>query len=469
LHSYPFLLSFLFILALTVIGGLAARWKVKAASDFSNASASLTSGMVAGALVGGFVGGTSIVGTGELAYSYGLASLWFTLGGGVTVILLGVFAGQFRRMHVETLPELIGKQYGENARLGSSIFLSLGMFIQVIAQILAALPFVSAFWRAEFSLVALVPALLIIAYVWAGGFMGASVVGSMKTVMLILLLFGTGAWLWWGGDAATYARWWQEGRFSLVNEEAGLGWTQGLSMLVGIVSTQAYLQPIFAGRSVREARSGAITAGVVIIVLGLVSAWIGMFMADHYPKLMPREAIPYFFLHETPAWIAGAAYAVILLSIVMTGASLTLSISTILNRDVIQRYSRRFRSETRSLLLSRTLILLIIAVCYAVVCLDDQAMILHWAFLAMTLRGVTIFFPILFYLFNLAPVNGKWAAAAIWGAPFFSLLWTWWLYGLTGVDPLVVSSLWSAAALLLGWLQVKRKQENQLEWHKPQL
>lgn len=466
MNSYPFLFSFLLILLITVLGGLAAKRRVKAASDFSNAGGSLTSGMVAGALVGGFVGGTSIVGTGELAYSYGLASLWFTLGGGFSVILLGVFAGQFRRMHVETLPELMGKQYGERAQLGSSIFLSLGMFIQVIAQILAALPFVSVFWQVQLPLLALVPALLIIAYVWAGGFMGASVVGTMKTLMLILLLFGTGVWLWWGTDADTYLRWWREGKITLVNQEAGLGWTQGLAMVVGIVSTQAYLQPIFAGRSAKEARSGAISAGIVTILIGLASAWIGMYMGDAYPHLTPREAIPQFFLTQTPSWIAGAAYAVILLSIVMTGAALTLSISTILNRDVIQRYSRRFRSEKRSLLLSRTLILVVIAISYAMVCLDDQALILHWAFLSMTLRGVTIFFPIVFFLLNLSPVGEKWAALAVWGAPLFSLVWTWWLLPETGIDPLVASGLWSVVALLLGWWQLKKKQEKQLEWQQ---
>lgn len=115
--SIPFFICFLLVLFLTVIAGLAAKRRVKETSDFTNASGSLTSGMVAGALVGGFVGGTSIVGTGELAFSHGLASLWFTLGGGVAVILLGFTAQRFRQMQVETLPELIGLQYGVQAQL----------------------------------------------------------------------------------------------------------------------------------------------------------------------------------------------------------------------------------------------------------------------------------------------------------------------------------------------------------------
>jgi SSS family solute:Na+ symporter len=455
--SIPFFICFLLILFLTVIAGLAAKRRVKETSDFTNASGSLTSGMVAGALVGGFVGGTSIVGTGELAFSHGLASLWFTLGGGVAVILLGFTAQRFRQMQVETLPELIGLQYGAQAQLGSSLFLSLGMFIQVVAQILAALPFVSVFWQTNLSVLALIPSLLIIAYVFAGGFMGASLVGTVKTVMLVALLLGTGVWLWATIDGVTYVEWWQEGRFQLIVPEAGMGWAQGLSMLIGIFSTQTYLQPIFASRSTRAAKTGAITAGFLIILIGMVSAWIGMFMHDVHPELLPREAIPQFFLMHSPAWLAGAAYAIILLSVVMTGAALTLSIATILNRDVLQRYSTRFGEETRKLAVSRLLILAVIGISYAIVCWDDRGQILHWAFLAMTLRGVTIFFPVIFYLFRISPVQSKWAVAAIWGAPIFSLVWSRWFLPITGIDPLVISGFWSALALLIGWWLVRKE------------
>jgi solute:Na+ symporter, SSS family len=454
--SLGFLLSFVAILACTIAAGLIAKRSVRRSSDFSNAGGSLSAGMVAGALVGGFVGGTSIVGTGELAFRHGLAAVWFTLGGGVAVILLGLCAGRFLRLQVETLPELIGTQYGGRAQLGASLFLSLGMFIQVIAQLLAALPFVSVFWKAPLPLLALIPAALIFAYVLAGGFMGASIVGTLKTVMLILLLLGTGAWLWGQLGGETIVRWWQQGRLSLVVPEVGLGWVQGASMIVGIFSTQAYLQPIFASRSEREARSGSVAAGLVIILIGLVSAWIGLYMHDTHPELAPREAVPMFFLTHAPSWLAGAAYAVILLSVVMTGAALALSIATILNRDVIQRYTARFRSEESRLRLSRALILGVIAVAYALVCLDENALILHWAFLAMTLRGVTIFFPVLFSLFHISPVERRWAVLAVWGAPLLALAWAWWLLPATGIDPLYVSGLWSAAALLAGRMTARK-------------
>ncbi len=448
--SGAFLISFFAVLASTVIAGAAAKRSVRKSSDFTNAGGRLTSGMVAGSLVGGFVGGTSIVGTGELAFQHGMASLWFTLGGGMAVILLGMFSARFLQLQVETLPELIGSQYGNQARLGASLFLSLGMFIQVIAQLLAALPFLSVFWQTELHWLAVVPALLIFSYVLAGGFMGASLVGTLKTAMLILLLACTGIWLWTQGSGETYVRWWTEGRLSLVAPEANLGWAQGGAMIVGIFSTQAYLQPIFASLNASEAKKGSVSAGMVIILIGIVSAWIGMYMYDNHPHLSPREAVPQFFLMHAPNWFSGAAYAVILLSAVMTGAALTLSIATILNRDVIARYTARFRSDRDNLVLSRALIIAVIAIGYVMVCLDSNALILKWAFLSMTLRGVTIFFPVLFFLLRFGPIDPRWAVLAVWGAPVIALVWTWLGMPQTGIDPLYVSGLWSLTALCLG-------------------
>ncbi|MGD8188667.1 sodium:solute symporter family protein [Brevibacillus ginsengisoli] len=448
--SSGFLIGFCLVLLLTVWTGIAAKRQIHKASDFTNASGTLRVGTVMGALVGGFVGGTSIIGTGEMAFRHGLTAVWFTLGGGLAIILLGVFAGQLRAMQVETLPALVGKLHGQTAQLGASIFLSLGMFIQLIAQILAALPVLNTFGQASTAILAIVPAVLILAYVLLGGFIGASQVGSLKTVLLLTLLVGTGIYFADILPFSIYQKWYVGGKLSLVSSGAGSVWAQGGAMLIGVFSTQAYLQPVFAAKSTKDARNGSFMAGIIIIIIGLLSAWIGMFMHEHNPELAPREAITQFFLAYTPAWVGGTAYGVILLSVVMTGAALALSIGTIINQDVIQRYTVRFQRDRVKLGVSRLFIFLSILLAYLVVCSSENSLILEWAFLSMTLRGVTLFFPVMAYLLKFGAVHPKWAAFSVWGAPICSLVWAWTLFPVTGIDPFYIGGAVSLLGLLIG-------------------
>ncbi|UFJ39199.1 hypothetical protein LOK74_14090 [Brevibacillus humidisoli] len=436
------------VLALTVFVGVAAKRSVRSAKDFSNAGSTLNSGMVAGALVGGFVGGTSVIGTAELAFRHGLTALWFTLGGGVSLMLLGLFAGRLRRVGVETLPAFVGHLYGDASRLGASLFLSVGVFIQVVAQLLAALPLLSVLWQMPLEAAAAVPALLILTYVFFGGFMGASLVGVVKTFMLLGLLLGMGIWLFGSLPLSAYQVWWEAGRLSLFADGVSAGWAQGMAMVIGIFSTQAYLQPVFAGRDVAAARIGSTTAGIVVILIGLISAWVGLFMHDIHPDIVPREAIPQFFVLHTPAWITGGAMAVILLSVVMTGAALVLSIGTIVNQDVIQRFTTRFSSDQQQVMLSRLLIMLFICLAYWLVISHTDSYILDWAFLSMTLRGVTVFFPVVLYLLGFQPVSRRSATIAVWGGPITALLWAAIAYANTGIDPLYVGAAVSLLALL---------------------
>ena len=47
-------------------------------------------GVVAGLIMGTLVGGSSTVGTAQLAYNYGMSAWWFTLGGGIACLVLAV-------------------------------------------------------------------------------------------------------------------------------------------------------------------------------------------------------------------------------------------------------------------------------------------------------------------------------------------------------------------------------------------
>ena len=86
----------LVILGFVLLGTLAAKG-VRTASDYTLAGRRAGTLDVSGILLGALVGGASTVGTVEMAYRFGLSAWWFTLGGGIGCLILGVwFAGPIR-------------------------------------------------------------------------------------------------------------------------------------------------------------------------------------------------------------------------------------------------------------------------------------------------------------------------------------------------------------------------------------
>ena len=95
--------------------------------------------VVAGIIMGTLVGGSSTVGTAQLAYNYGMSAWWFTLGGGISCLVLALgFAGPLRHNGGHTLVGMINKEFGGTAGVLASVLSAVGTFINIISQMIAA-------------------------------------------------------------------------------------------------------------------------------------------------------------------------------------------------------------------------------------------------------------------------------------------------------------------------------------------
>ncbi|NCB16755.1 MAG: sodium:solute symporter family protein, partial [Synergistales bacterium] len=86
-----FIASALGILAAFFFFGIWSSGKVSSSSEYSVASRKATAGGVSGIILGSLVGGSSTVGTVQMAYHYGLSAWWFTLGGGIGCLIMGLW------------------------------------------------------------------------------------------------------------------------------------------------------------------------------------------------------------------------------------------------------------------------------------------------------------------------------------------------------------------------------------------
>ena len=150
--------------------------------------------IIAGIIMGTLVGGSSTVGTAQLAYHYGLAAWWFTLGGGLACLVLAlVYTVPWRKSGCMTLIGIIRKEFGASAGMLASLLSSVGTFINIISQLISGTAVIAVIAPA----LGLVPALVITAafmalYVIVGGSQGAGLVGILKLALLYVSMVGCG-------------------------------------------------------------------------------------------------------------------------------------------------------------------------------------------------------------------------------------------------------------------------------------
>ncbi len=415
--------------------------------------------VVAGVIIGTLVGGSSTVGTAQLAYNYGLSAWWFTLGGGIACLILAlVYAGPLRRSGCPTLVGMIRKEFGPTAGMSASVLNSVGTFINVISQLISATAVIAVIAPD----MGIIPALIISAvfmalYVVFGGTKGAGMVGIVKTVLLYVAMMACGVMvLGMVGGFSAFADMVRGidnpagvNFFSLFARGVGTDGGACLSLILGVLTTQTYAQGVLSGKTDRAGKGGALLSAFLIPPIGAGGILVGLYMranAALYPGLTAKTALTTFVTAHVPPLLAGVILGALFVAVVGTGAGLALGIATIVNNDIVKKITHRFDDPKKASALSKVWIVAVLALacCLSTGTLGDT--ILQFAFMSMGLRGAVVFVPLLCALWLPGRIDKKFAVASIIVSPVLVLI-----FGVVKVlpfDPLFVGIL--ASFVIMG-------------------
>ena len=451
------------ITLLIIVGaGIYAGTRVKDEKDFSGAARKAGSAVVAGTIMGTLVGGSSTIGTAQLAFKFGLDGWWFTLGAGIACLFLGTFMlGPLYKSNKSTIPQFLTTTYGDTIGPIASVFTSIGIFINVIGQGLAAVALLTSMAHISSTNALLISTALVLAYVLAGGLQGTGIVGTIKLTLLYGATIAAGgiALYKFGGMSGLFEAFpdhfpW----FSLFGRGFSLDFAAGFSLVVGVLSTQTYIQAVLSARSFEHARRGALISAFFIPPVGIGGILVGMYMKAHaasFPGMNSADVLPTFILHYMPPLLGGVVLATLLVAVIGTWAGLSLGISTMLTRDIYKRYVDKKADDKKTLLVQRVLILCLCAITIVAVSSSLGGLILGFSFLSMGLRGCSALFPLLgamFFKRFVTPAAG--IAAAIMG-PLTNLIW--YLMYPKGLDPLYPGLVVSAVVLIAVSMLTRKK------------
>ena len=422
------------------------------------------SAVVAGIIMGTLVGGSSTVGTAQLAYTYGMSAWWFTLGGGISCLVLALgFVKPLRQNGGHTLVNMINNEFGSAAGVSASILSAVGTFINIISQMISA----TAVLAVLFPSMGLVPALVfttvfMILYVVIGGAKGAGMVGVLKLILLYVAMIGSGVLvLRLSGGLSGFTNMVASidnpdgvHFFSLFARGVGTDLGAGLSLLFGVLTTQTYAQAVLWAKSDSAARNGALISTFLIPPIGIGGILVGLYMRANFPGMVAKTALTTFVMNNMPPVLSGIVLGTLFIAVVGTGAGLGLGISFIINEDIISRLTHKFDDPVKHRRLGKTFIAitLILACILSSGPLGDA--ILGFAFMSMGLRAAAVFAPLCAALFFPGKVDSRWAVASIIGGPVADFI------GSTmnlPFDPLFLGIGFSTVLVLLGAAVQRRK------------
>ena len=482
------------VILLVSLAGLLAGRKVRTPSDFLTGSGKASSFLTTGALVGTRLGSQCTLGTAQLAFTFGMSSLWFTFGTGLGCVILGLtFSDRLRRSGCTTQFQIIAREYGSFTEKSGGILCTTGTFVSVLAQVTACIGFIPAVYPSVTPLMAAgLTVIFMCLYIVMGGTWGAGMGGIVKVVLLyiscgaclILVLTESGGIAGAFTNAENFLLSSSVGNISNVFTHSDFtarylspvsrGVLKDLgscvSLVLGILSTQTYMQYILSARGEREARRSLYWAGVLVPPAGVAGMFIGLFMRANYltqsevsaiisaglevPELpvisSTIQVFPSFVMNHVPPMFAGIILGTLLITIISGSSGLLLGISAILTEDIFSslQFVRRHK-----LFFSRLVIVitLIIAVTASRI-LPIQA-INDLGFLSMTLRASVVFMPLLCALYFTGKVRPSFVLASVILSPTLAILGV--IAGLNA-EPLVVAMGVSVMCCAAGCL-VKRQ------------
>ncbi|MDK2971107.1 MAG: solute:Na+ symporter, family [Candidatus Sumerlaeota bacterium] len=357
--------------AVLVVIGLARRKAAESEEAFFLAGRSGSALLLTGSLVATMFGSFGVMGVSGLAYKMGLVAGWYHWVGTIGLVVLGAWAlGRVDMEGAFTLPEVLGRRFGRAVRIVSAALIAFAWISIIAAQLIAAgkiLGFLGehgGWWSATGArnFLTVCVGTVFVVYTAVGGqfsilrtdfFQAGAIIAALVMLVASALLANPAPLRGLDpeflafpfNDAMPFSRW-------LI-----LLLTFGVPFLVG----PDFYSRILSGRDAAAGRRAILSAAalmipiVFLIVLGgvLGRALFGDGVADGETVLLQLGLAT-----ASPVW-CGLLIAALLAAIMSSADTCLLTISTLVSRDLLDEIGLRPRSEARTILRARLIIVFV--------------------------------------------------------------------------------------------------------------
>ncbi|SNS62832.1 solute:Na+ symporter, SSS family [Anaerovirgula multivorans] len=384
---------------ITISIGMVAKRKSVSSDCFHGVGLGVLMCVTIGA--GEWLGGTSTTGVAEYGYSYGLSGAWFTIANGIGISVLALFfAKLYRSLETVTVPGIIEKFIGVDARIVSSILLTFVMIAVGTAQVIAAAMLGVSVLGLDFNVSVIILGTGFIIYTLAGGMMAISYTSIIHLIamyggIILSLSFAVGDI----GGMSVLRETLPESYFSWTNIGMSRVSSWIIASILGACTAQAAIQPILVAKDVNVAKRAAIITSLVVGPFGILTALLGMTAKVKFPDLANAKlALPTLMMSQQPI-VGGIVLSAILAAILSTVSPVILACGTMITKDIYQRKLKPEATDQEILKVSRIVTGISGIVCvFIALLMYGSTTILDMMYFAYTIRG-SLFVVLLFAIY----------------------------------------------------------------------
>lgn len=329
-----YLILLTYILLMIGIGIHSSR-RIRTSGDYLVAGNRGNVWQITGSLLATILGSSAILGSSDLAFSQGWAAAWLLLSAAFGLLLLVLIAPLVKRQGKYTLPQLIGDQYGKEAKIIASFVIPVAWIGVIAAQIIGGAKVMNSFFGLSYEWSVWGIGLLFIFYTAIGGQVSVIKTDLTQSFIIILGVMAIAVYLFFWAPV-------KPGVMSHLNFPFNDGFhPMDLFVLFLTYSTTFLVGPdiytrLFCADSERVARNSVLITALVLIPFAFMITYLGVFAAHQFPDFDFKQGSSLISVmsYILPEWGIGLLVAAIL-SAVMSSASTTLLTSSVIVSNTI--------------------------------------------------------------------------------------------------------------------------------------
>jgi SSS family solute:Na+ symporter len=261
-------------------------------------------------------GGSTTIVLAAFVYAHGVSGLWLDLAGALGLVALGLFlARRIRRERAVTLPEIVGRYYGDGARRAAAVLVLVSEIVWFALLIEATQTVLTAALRVPPLPALLASTAVFLAYTSLGGQFAVARTDLVQYGAMLVAIPGAALYFALTGSKGLGGLPPEVWSFPL-SRDVRAGDVLALVVLIGLphlVGSDVYAK-LLSCRDEATARRSALLAAVSKVVFGFSVAAIALAARKALPPVDPSNVLPSAILGFAPP----AAAALILVGLVAT-------------------------------------------------------------------------------------------------------------------------------------------------------